>query len=281
MPIPRRNFLQTTAAFALGAAFLPPLGSPLTLRLLHTNDWHGRFVGLDQGWVPGGLVNPTQVGSLRALRQANPLALLVDAGDLLQPGRVDEEQGGQFLSDLAYDVFLPGSVEWRAGWAGLERLREATPCRILRPLSVAGVDAPYALIERAGLKVAFVGLDRGPHLPAGEPKEPIGKAIDQLASRLRQEQGAQVVVVLSRLGLMDTVNGPGDLTWVAQTTEVDLVIGGGSHTFMEEPLALVNAQGRCIWINHAGAEGAVVGSLDLVYHPGIGLDLQFGKNIVL
>jgi len=73
-----------------------------------------------------------------------------------------------------------------------------------------------------------------------------------------------LVIVLSHLGYSSKrKDGPGDLEMAQASRNVDLVLGGHSHTFLEEPTVVKNKEGKEVIVNQTGALGVYVGRIDI------------------
>ena len=130
--------------------------------------------------------------------------------------------------------------------------------------SLAGRLRPYAILERAGLRIGLIGLTTeqteissspGPRVRFNDPAPALAVAAD--AARA---EGAQVLLLLSHLGVFadGTMDAPG----------VAAIIGGHTHTLLSnvEPGALgphpVHAESGALVVQ-AGAYGRYLGRLDL------------------
>ena len=74
-----------------------------------------------------------------------------------------------------------------------------------------------------------------------------------------------MVVCLSHLGLRYHENKISDMVLAAETSMTDLIIGGHTHSFLEEPILEKNKAGNRVIINQASSYGMVVGKIDFVF----------------
>jgi 5'-nucleotidase len=128
-----------------------------------------------------------------------------------------------------------------------------------------GLVKSYIILERKGLKIGVFGLS--PQLEGLVQAEkcagiiyndPIETA-NKMAKMLREEKGCDAVICLSHLGKeMDT-----DL--LGKTYDIDLILGGHSHTFMEETQFVSNKNGKLTALLHTGKNGVNVGELKMVF----------------
>ena len=89
-------------------------------------------------------------------------------------------------------------------------------------------------------------------------KDPVPVA-NEVAAKLKDVEGCDAVVCLSHLGIKE------DEMLVHQTRNIDVVLGGHSHTFMQEPVFFQNLDGESIPVSHTGKNGIFVGKIDLTF----------------
>ncbi|CAM3742427.1 bifunctional UDP-sugar hydrolase/5'-nucleotidase [Cohnella lubricantis] len=207
------------------------------LTLLHTNDIHSH------------LEEAARIaGCVRKLRQDVPERdlLLVDCGDFLDRVRLETEgtQGKaniRLLAELAYDAVAMGNNEGLSYTRPeLDELFARVPFPVLcANLTVAsdgsrpGWLSPAAVIEKAGLRIALLGLTA----PFREFYELLGWQVEdplQTAKRwvrkLREE--ADVVILLSHLGLRQ------DERLASAIEGIDVILGAHTHHLLETPLRI-------------------------------------------
>ena len=64
-------------------------------------------------------------------------------------------------------------------------------------------------------------------------------------------------------GSFRCANGACDESLVGKTRNIDVILGGHSHTFMEKPVNYLNAAGKDVPVSHTGKSGIFVGELTL------------------
>ncbi len=219
--------------------------------VLHTNDVHGQVLPRKATWlkrdpVPmaGGL--PRAAAYVNRVRQesasSGDVVFVVDAGDWYQgtpEGLIDD--GVTFvkaLSLVGYDAMCVGNHEFDHGIPNLLNILKSTGV----PAIAANLDEkasgkpvewvpPYRIVERGGLRVAFVGLvtpitPEITHPDAGtltfvEPAEALTRAKQALAGK------CDWIVPLTHLGLLH------DHALAKAHPELDLIVGGHSHSFLK------------------------------------------------
>jgi 5'-nucleotidase len=85
------------------------------------------------------------------------------------------------------------------------------------------------------------------------------------------------VICLSHLGYSYKSTKIDDLKLAAQTKNLDLIIGGHTHTFLDKPTVVENAEGKAVWVNQVGWAGINVGRIDFYFDN---KDLKEQKSVV-
>jgi len=255
--------LLALALLAAGGARAAPNGAGYReLVVVATSDLHG--------WVTSRAVRPERRGRglahlaplIARLRAAHPELILLDAGDavtgspdleLLPPGVTPPILA--LMGRLGYDALTLGNHDLERGRVAVERWRAATPFSWLAAnVTVTAPDgraapwlAPYAMVERAGLRVAVLGLTT-PGIPIWlAPEDRAGLAFGDMTAaarrwvpRLREDERADVVIGLFHAGLdgdydrdvalrhgVPLPNAAGEVT--DAVPGLDLVVAGHSH----------------------------------------------------
>ena len=207
--------------------------------ILHTNDVHGKIQ--DYAKVAA-LVDEFEA--------AGAEVILTDAGDYSQGTvYVSMSKGADavtMMNAAGYDIAILGNHEFDYGWAQIKANLESADFEVLCA-NVLENDAPiydgYTIVEKGGVKVGFFGLETpeaqtktNPALIKGldflAEDELFACANEQVAAL--EAEGADVIICLSHLGI-DASSEPNrsyDL-W-ENTTGIDLIIDGHSHSVMTE-----------------------------------------------
>ena len=95
-------------------------------------------------------------------------------------------------------------------------------------------------------------------------KDPATTA-NEMARLLRDKKKCDMVICLSHLGydFGDTPEKYSDNVVFSQTHGIDLVLGGHSHTYMEKPVYLKDADGHTVTLFHTGKNGSFVGNYEI------------------
>ena len=91
------------------------------------------------------------------------------------------------------------------------------------------------------------------------------KAAQKVASYLRHEEHCDLVICLSHLGW--NADGVSDEELIPATRDIDIVLGGHSHTYFERPEVLHNLDGQVVVDNQMGKNARFVGLLNLTLSP--------------
>jgi 5'-nucleotidase len=119
-----------------------------------------------------------------------------------------------------------------------------------------------------GLGIAFEGLVLE-QLHRGVRYTDPFSAARQCVSELR-EQGCDLIVCLSHLGYRYREGQPSDTLLAQQVDGIDLILGGHTHTFMDEPDVYEKGDGRVTLVNQVGWAGMRLGRVDVALYPGAG-----------
>ncbi len=299
----RRTFIQKTAA---GTA-LAGLGLPLTgfssdnkhLTVLHTNDVHSYIdpFPVDDPRNPdkGGVAR--RAALIESIRKENPNVLLLDAGDIFQGTPYFNYYGGELefklMSMMKYDLATMGNHDFDNGIEGFyEQLPHANFDFVSANYDFSrtildGIVKPYKIFNKQGVKVGVFGL--GIELQGLVDKKNYGNTVyldpvnitKSVVKELKHQQKCDIIICLSHLGY-EYKNDPSKMSDVkiAELTEdIDLIIGGHTHTFMERPAVVKNSVGEDVVINQAGCYGLNLGRID--FHLSSGSVSTQGRSIVV
>lgn len=302
----RRKFLSQ-AAMASGALLLSPrlAGAaelsdiPRRLTILHTNDVHSRIDpfpmdgGRNQGL--GGVAARSRL--IKEIRAKEENVLLFDAGDIFQGTPYFNIYKGEpeikAMSEMGYDATTIGNHDFDAGLEdlALQLERHASFPMIVSNYDFSGTPMehrhqPYKIFNRGGIKVGVMGI--GIELQGLVPENLYGKTryLDpvQIANETAQElktKNCDFIVCLSHLGYKYQENKISDLILARETENIDLIIGGHTHTFMEKPEVVKNKKANDVVINQVGWAGIQLGRLDFVFEKKKKKNLANSQSILV
>jgi 5'-nucleotidase len=286
----RRDFIHQTAA-STALLSIAGIGSSCTkskaakITILHTNDVHSHIdpFGQNEGENSnkGGIAR--RAALVESVRKENKHTLLLDAGDIFQGTPYFNFYGGELefrlMSLLKYDVATIGNHDFDNGITGLySQLPHAKFDFISANYDFSNtiMDThvkPYKTFIKGGVKIGVFGL--GIELKGLVNKEdyketkylnPIEIAQD-MSRILKTEEECDLIICLSHLGY-DYKTSPSkisDLKLAKSTKEIDLIIGGHTHTFLEKPTIVNNAIGKKVIVNQVGCFGLYVGKIDFYF----------------
>lgn len=283
----RREFIQKTAA---GTA-LVGLGLSLSsfkttatkhLTILHTNDVHSYI----DPFPPTHPKNPNMGGVARraalieSIKKENPNVLLLDAGDVFQGTPYFNYYGGELefklMSMMQYDLATMGNHDFDNSIDGFyaqlpnAKFDFVSANYDFKNTVLNGIVKPYKIFNKDGIKVGVFGL--GVELDGLVDKknyketvyhDPVAVSQDMVRI-LKYEQKCDLVICLSHIGYQYK-NEPDricDLKLAALTKDIDLIIGGHTHTFLDKPTIVKNTDGKDVLVNQVGCYGINLGRID-------------------
>jgi len=255
------------------------------LTILHTNDVHSRIdpFPMDGSRNEGMAGVARRVAMLKDIRLKEKNVLLFDAGDILQGTPYFNFFGGELefklMSEMKYDATTIGNHDFDGGIDGLKKLIPLANFPLLsgnydfRDTILANQTKPYKVFEKGGIRVGVFGL--GIELEGLVPETLIGKTKYQdpiekgqyFATHLKEEENCDLVVCLSHLGykFRKEPEKVCDVSLAKMTNNIDIIIGGHTHTFMRQPEMVKNKKGKAVLVNQAGFAGIMLGRLDVYF----------------
>ncbi|MBO8448909.1 MAG: metallophosphoesterase [Bacteroidetes bacterium] len=249
------------------------------LVILHTNDTHSHIDPVRSGEYAGlgGVIErAAYVDSVRAAMGRNRV-LLVDAGDFSQGTSYFTLMKGDVetacMNAMRYDVACLGNHEFDNGLDELARRIESLDF----PVVCANYDfdheklgklvKPWCILRRGGFRIGVIGVltdltvvvdrkiaDKMKYL---DPVETVSKYADFLKNRKK----CDLVICLSHLGYEGDFFTDPEL--VAGVENVDMVIGGHSHTFLEKAEMVRDRSGKEVPVVTDGCWGLYIGKITL------------------
>lgn len=272
-----RYVLLVCLAFVLGISVV----HAEHLVLLTTNDTHSH-IDPDFDGLGGVLRRKVLFDSVRV---AEKNVMRVDAGDVVQGSLYFSEYGGEvefpLMDMLGYDIMIMGNHELDNGIARLApHYKKLQAVRLssnydFSGTALEGVHVSYVIREFDGKKIAFIGLSLQPDgmidatNSVGLKFKDIITTANELAHELKCDKGADFVVAVTHIGYDMASEGlPGDVELVNKSTDIDLVIGGHTHTLINPTKGKVawlvaNKEGRMIPVTQTGCHGKAVGLIDI------------------
>ena len=288
----RRDFIQKAAAgsaLIAGGFALEGFGVSEVkhLTVLHTNDVHS-YIDPFPADHPK---NPNKGGVARRatlienIRIENPNVLLLDAGDIFQGTPYFNYYGGalelKLMSMMKYDIATMGNHDFDNGIDGFyAQLPNADFPFVSANYDFSktvldGIVKPYKIFNKNGIKIGVFGL--GVELAGLVDKklyketvyhDPVAVTQD-IVGALKREH-CDLIICLSHLGYQykNDTDKISDLKLAAATKDIDLIIGGHTHTFLDKPTIVKNSAGNDVLVNQTGCYGINIGRIDFYFAKG-------------
>jgi 5'-nucleotidase len=285
-----RNTLLFTVVVGLilvgfsGSSFnVPPASKTKKITILYTNDTHSRiepFASNDKKYANlGGYAR--RAAYISEVRKEEKNVLLFDAGDVFQGtpyfNFFHGELEFELMSQMGYNAMTIGNHEFDGG---LQGLRFALPYAKFDILSanydfsetvLNGMVQPYKIYTVDGIKVGVFGLGvalQGMVSPMnyGNTKylDPLQKAAE-IAYLLKKTKKCDLVICLSHLGFSYENDQVSDVIMAKQSKNIDLIIGGHTHTFIDKQFVIKNSDNENVIITQTGWGGTRVGRVDFYF----------------
>lgn len=291
MSTDRRQFLRQAllGGAAVGLAGALPInvfGSDddlVKLTVLHTNDVHSRiepFPANDPKY-PGMGGTAIRAEIINRIRAEEENVLLLDAGDIFQGTPYFNLYGGELemklMSQMGYDAATIGNHDFDNGIDGLFKQLPHAKFPLINcnydfvGTVMEGKTVPYQIVERGGLRIGILGV--GVELDGLVEKrlyggtvylDPVQKA-NETAAILKQQKDCDLVICLSHLGYEYKIRKISDKMLAKESENIDLIIGGHTHTLLNEPTVTLNKKGKEVLINQVGWAGVRLGRIDFYF----------------
>jgi len=288
--IKRRDFIKlgTGIAALLPLAAMPEdafafLYQAKKLTILHTNDWHSRVEAFPltdksySGW--GGAAARAEL--IKKIRTEVENVVLLDAGDIFQGTPYFNFFGGELefrlMSEMDYDCATLGNHDFDKGIDGLlKQLPHASfdfvNCNYdFSKTELKEKIKPFKIIRKERIKIGVFGV--GIELKNLVPDSLFGQIVyndpivraNETAELLKHKHNCDVVICLSHLGFKYDSDKVSDMKLAANSRNIDIIIGGHTHTFLKNPVLVENLEKRNVVINQVGWAGLNLGRIDLTF----------------
>ena len=290
----RRDFLRNSVVAGTGLLVTPSLwalqdlankGEFTKLTILYTNDWHSRI----EPWPASDPKNPNLGGAARRstfiknVRAKEKNVLLLDAGDIFQGTPYFNFYGGELeyklMSAMEYDASTIGNHDFDNGLEGLLKQLPLASFDMINAnydfsdtvLAKHSKIKPYKVFVKDGVKIGIFGVGvelEGLVSKAGYANtkylDPLEKAAE-LSYFLKNELKCDYVICLSHLGYSYKDKKISDRVLAEESKNINLIIGGHTHTYLEKPTIMRNRDKKEIWVTQMGWAGLHMGRIDLFF----------------
>ena len=196
----------------------------------------------------------------------------MDVGDTIQGAAAAAWTEGRAVvpavNALGLDLAIPGN--WEVVYGKDALLQRAGEFR--HPMIAANIRdamtghlvfAPYEVREVNGVRVAVIGFT-DPDVPERQPPSysrgllfDTEDVLPPLINRLRHEERADLIVLLSHVGL------PKAIALAGRLPDLDVILSGDTHERTYEPIVR-----RKTWVVEPGSFGSFLGRLDVTFENG-------------
>ena len=247
------------------------------ITILHTNDTHSCIEPERNG--NAGVLNRALFIENIADSVGKDNLLLFDCGDFSQGSLYYNCFKGsteiELMNAMGYDACTIGNHEFDFGLDNLARLLQMAKFEVVcanydfTGTVCEGLVKPYTIIERGNKKIGVFGLSPDPKgLVAQENyvgvkyTSPI-EAAKECVSKLKAK-GCDAIVCLSHLG-WKIKNEYNDERLATETSGIDIILGGHSHDYFEQPATYVNSESKEVLMQQMGKNGRYLGYATLIF----------------
>ena len=282
----RRKFIYNSSLASLSVIGLEScdlISNDVKISILHTNDLHSQIEAFptnhDKFPDRGGFARRGEI--FKSLIKTNPNTLIFDAGDIFQGTPYFNFFQGELelslMKKMGYNAATIGNHEFDAG---LEILKKNILNNDFQFISsnydfintdLNGITSRYKIYNRQGIKIGVFGLGielKGLVNPFlyKETKyyDPI-EISQEMTNILKKREKCDLIICISHLGHNYKTDKICDTKLAKMTSDIDLIIGGHTHTLLKKPLVIKNSINNDVIINQVGQSGVYIGKIDFIF----------------
>ena len=282
----RRKFIYNSSLASLSVIGLEScnlISNDVKISILHTNDLHSQIEAFpanhDKFPDRGGFARRGEI--FKSLIKTNPNTLIFDAGDIFQGTPYFNFFQGELelslMKKMGYNAATIGNHEFDAG---LEILKKNILNNDFQFISsnydfintdLNGITSRYKIYNRQGIKIGVFGLGielKGLVNPFlyKETKyyDPI-EISQEMINILKKREKCDLIICISHLGHNYKTDKICDTKLAKMTSDIDLIIGGHTHTLLKKPLVIKNSINNDVIINQVGQSGVYIGKIDFIF----------------
>lgn len=293
----KRATLGTTALSILPAKAFSNSKELKQLTVLHTNDMHSHIHPFTSGRNKGVGGMAQRATIIKNIREEGNQVLLLDAGDIFQGTPYFNVYGGELefklMSEMKYDASTIGNHDFDNGLDGLvKQLPHANFPFIVSNYDFSDTEMEgnylkYKVFNKGGIKVGVFGI--GIELEGLVSKNMYGNTLYQnpieksnyYADLLKNSLDCDLVICLSHLGFKYNTKKMSDKLLASQTKNIDLIIGGHTHTFLNKPVIVENLESENVQIAQVGFAGINIGRIDYFFNRKMCVKKVDGSSIFI
>ena len=286
----RRNFLKYFVGTSAVLAGFPALSKEVLkskdlnhLTILYTNDIHSRIepfpINDPKFSNMGGFARRAAV--IDDIKKENDNILLLDAGDIFQGTPYFNLYQGELeyklMSLMKYDATTLGNHDFDLGIDNIEKQMPHANFSFINcnynfsDTCLHDKISPYKIFIKNGIKIGVLGY--GIELEGLVDKKMYKNTVYQnpveiantTAKLLKHDLGCDYIIALSHLGYKFEEKKISDTSMAPLTENIDLIIGGHTHSFLEHPVKIANRVGKEVYVTQVGWAGIWLGKLDVYF----------------
>lgn len=290
----RRKFLRIIT-LGSGAALLSFNGfgqllsnrKSTKLTILHTNDTHSNIDPFPRNHAkfPGMGGVSRRHALIQKIRQNEEHVLLLDCGDIFQGSPYFNMFNGELemklMSEMGYDAATMGNHDFDIGLDGFKKAKRHAKFPFLcanydfSETILNGETKRYEIFQKGDLKIGVFGvgielngLVSSTNFEKTKYINPVESA--NLVSKELKQKGCDLIICLSHLGYdYPDSTRISDRKLAKDSRNIDIILGGHTHTFLEKPTIEKNKKGKSVLINQVGYAGLYLGRIDIDITSGV------------
>ena len=253
----------------------------INVTILHTNDTHSRIESLsnDDKRYPGRAGYAYRSAIINNIRKEQKNTLLLDAGDFVQGTPYFNYYKGvlevELMNRLGYIAVTLGNHEFDLGVNHLALILKKAKFSVVNcnyivcgtPLKK--IIKPWIIAKVGNIKIGITGVGVNPEgLITPENFKGIVYcdpilSVNKIAEMLKIDKHCDYVVCLSHLGYEQPDGIPSDIVLAKKSVNIDVIIGGHTHTLLKHPDSVYNSRNKVVYITQYGSMGVNIGRMDV------------------
>lgn len=250
---------------------------------LHTNDSHSQIDPLPATHhrFPGQGGYAARSAAISNIRGEGDPVLLFDSGDIFQGTPYYNMYGGEvemkLMSTMNYSAACIGNHEFDKGLDGLASAMQFATFPFISSNYIFSHPVLKERVERervfsfGKIRIGVFALGVNPEglinkLTFGDTTflDPVVTAAE-MAYKLKKEKKCSMVICLSHLGYKADESEIGDYELAKQSKNIDLILGGHSHTLLSKPVTVYNSDGKPVIITQNAYAGVRMSRIDAYF----------------
>ena len=282
----RRKFIYNSSLASISVIGLEScnlINNDVKISILHTNDLHSQIEPFppnhDKFPDKGGFARRGEI--FKSLIKTNPNTLIFDAGDIFQGTPYFNFFKGELelslMKKMGYNAATIGNHEFDAG---LEIFKKNILNNDFQFISsnydftntvLNGITNRYKIYNRQGIKIGVFGLGielKGLVNPFLYKETKYYNPIEisqEMINILKKREKCDLIICISHLGHNYKTDKICDTKLAKMTSDIDLIIGGHTHTLLKKPLVIKNSINNDVIINQVGQSGVYIGKIDFIF----------------